>query len=42
MSAMRWGVKKKSNDELRQRFVNFTVAQAKAIDLTLPDPDLSA
>ena len=27
-------------DELRQRFVNLTVAQAKAIDLTLPDPDL--
>jgi ring-1,2-phenylacetyl-CoA epoxidase subunit PaaA len=36
----RWGVKKKSNDELRQRFVNLTVAQAKAIDLVLPDPDL--
>ncbi|MEO7086989.1 MAG: 1,2-phenylacetyl-CoA epoxidase subunit PaaA [Gemmatimonadaceae bacterium] len=36
----RWGVKKKSNDELRQRFVNMTVAQAKAINLTLPDPDL--
>ena len=37
----RWGVKKKSNDELRQRFVNMTVAQAKAIDLTLPDPALA-
>ena len=37
---MRWGVKKKSNDELRQRFVNLTVTQAKAIDLVLPDPDL--
>jgi ring-1,2-phenylacetyl-CoA epoxidase subunit PaaA len=37
---MRWGVKRKSNDELRQRFVNLTVAQAKAINLTLPDPDL--
>jgi ring-1,2-phenylacetyl-CoA epoxidase subunit PaaA len=36
----RWGVKRKSNDELRQRFVNLTVAQAKAIDLTIPDPDL--
>ena len=36
----RWGVKKKSNDELRQRFVNLTVAQAKAIDLVLPDPEL--
>src|SRR5438477_545152 len=37
---LRWGVKKKSNDELRQRFVNLTVGQAKAIDLTLPDPAL--
>src|SRR5690242_16683919 len=37
---MRLGVKRKSNDELRQRFVNLTVAQAKAIDLTLPDPAL--
>ena len=36
----RWGVKKKSNDELRQRFVNLTVAQARAIDLQIPDPDL--
>ena len=37
---IRWGVKKKSNDELRQRFVNMTVAQAQAINLTLPDPEL--
>jgi ring-1,2-phenylacetyl-CoA epoxidase subunit PaaA len=37
----RWGIKRKSNDELRQRFVNQTVAQATAIDLTLPDPDLT-
>ena len=36
----RWGVKRKGNDELRQRFVNLTVAQAKSIDLTLPDPDM--
>ena len=36
----RWGIKRKSNDELRQRFVNLTVAQAKAIDLVLPDPAL--
>jgi ring-1,2-phenylacetyl-CoA epoxidase subunit PaaA len=33
----RWGIKRKSNDELRQRFVNLTVAQAKAINLTIPD-----
>jgi ring-1,2-phenylacetyl-CoA epoxidase subunit PaaA len=37
---IKWGVKRKGNDELRQRFVNFTVAQAKAIDLVLPDPEL--
>jgi ring-1,2-phenylacetyl-CoA epoxidase subunit PaaA len=37
---VRWGVKKKGNDELRQRFVNLTVAQAAAINLTLPDPAL--
>jgi ring-1,2-phenylacetyl-CoA epoxidase subunit PaaA len=36
----KWGVKRKGNDELRQRFVNLTVAQAQAINLTLPDPDL--
>ena len=37
----RWGVKRRSNDELRQRFVNMTVAQAQAIGLTIPDPDLA-
>ncbi len=37
---LRWKVKQKTNDELRQRFVNLTVAQAKAINLTIPDPDL--
>ncbi len=36
----RWGVKRKSNDELRQRFINLTVAQAKAINLEIPDPQL--
>ena len=37
---IRWGVKKKGNDELRQRFINLTVAQAKAIGLEFPDPDM--
>lgn len=37
---MRWKVKLKSNDELRQRFVDLTVPQANAVNLTLPDPDL--
>ncbi|MEK6596717.1 MAG: 1,2-phenylacetyl-CoA epoxidase subunit PaaA [Gemmatimonadota bacterium] len=38
---IRWGVKKKTNDELRQRFVDMTVPQATAIGLTIPDPELS-
>jgi ring-1,2-phenylacetyl-CoA epoxidase subunit PaaA len=37
---LKWRVKRFSNDELRQRFVNLTVPQAKAVSLTLPDPDL--
>jgi ring-1,2-phenylacetyl-CoA epoxidase subunit PaaA len=37
---IRWGVKKKGNDELRQRFVNLTIPQAQAIGLTVPDPAL--
>ena len=37
---LRWGVKQKTNDELRQRFVNLTVGQAKAINLTIPDPGM--
>lgn len=37
---MKWRVKLKSNDELRQRFVDLTVPQAQLVDLTLPDPDL--
>ncbi len=38
--SMRWGIKRFSNDELRQRFVDMTVPQADALGLTLPDPDL--
>ncbi len=37
---IRWKVKKQSNDELRQRFIDRSVEQATAIGLTLPDPDL--
>jgi len=35
-----WGIKRFSNDELRQRFVDMCVSQAEALDLQLPDPDL--
>ena len=38
--SMAWGIKRFSNDDLRQRFVDMTVPQADALGLTLPDPDL--
>jgi ring-1,2-phenylacetyl-CoA epoxidase subunit PaaA len=37
---MRWGIKRISNDKLRQKFVDATVPQAKVLGVTLPDPDL--
>ena len=37
---MRWGVKRHTNDELRQRFVDMTVPQAEKLGVTLPDPEL--
>jgi ring-1,2-phenylacetyl-CoA epoxidase subunit PaaA len=37
---LRWKVKRGSNNELRQRFVNLTVPQSQAIGLTIPDADL--
>jgi ring-1,2-phenylacetyl-CoA epoxidase subunit PaaA len=36
-----WGIKRFSNDELRQRFVDMCVPQAEVLGLTLPDPELS-
>ena len=38
--AFLWKIKRKSNDELRQRFIDKTVDQAYLIGLTIPDPDL--
>jgi len=38
--SMRWGIKRVSNDELRQRFIDATVEQAKVLGVTLPDPEL--
>jgi ring-1,2-phenylacetyl-CoA epoxidase subunit PaaA len=37
---MRWKIKRFSNDELRQKFVDVTVPQAEYLGLTVPDPDL--
>jgi ring-1,2-phenylacetyl-CoA epoxidase subunit PaaA len=39
--SMRWRIKRDTNDELRQKFVDITKPQADAIGLTVPDPDLS-
>jgi len=38
--SMAWKIKRHSNDELRQRFVDMTVPQAEALGVTLPDPGL--
>ena len=38
--SMRWKIKRFSNDELRQKFVDFTVPQADYLKLKVPDPDL--
>jgi ring-1,2-phenylacetyl-CoA epoxidase subunit PaaA len=37
---VRWGIKTRTNDELRQDFVNQTVPEAQTMGLTLPDPEL--
>jgi ring-1,2-phenylacetyl-CoA epoxidase subunit PaaA len=38
--SMRWGIKRFTNDELRQKFVDMTVPQSEVLGLRLPDPDL--
>ncbi|HEY6397950.1 MAG TPA: 1,2-phenylacetyl-CoA epoxidase subunit PaaA, partial [Solirubrobacteraceae bacterium] len=38
--SMAWKIKRFTNDELRQRFVDICVPQAAVLELTLPDPDL--
>ncbi len=37
---MRWGIKRISNDELRQKFIDATVPQAAVLGVSLPDPHL--
>ena len=39
--SMRWGIKRVSNDALRQKFIDATVEQAKVLGVTLPDPALN-
>ncbi|MGE3846198.1 MAG: 1,2-phenylacetyl-CoA epoxidase subunit PaaA [Gammaproteobacteria bacterium] len=38
--SMQWKIKRQSNDELRQKFVDQTAQQAAHIGLVIPDPDL--
>ena len=38
--SMKWKIKRKSNDELRQNFVDMIAEQVKVLGMTLPDPDL--
>ncbi|MCH1583005.1 MAG: 1,2-phenylacetyl-CoA epoxidase subunit A [Flavobacteriales bacterium] len=38
--SMAWNIKRFSNDELRQKFIDLTVPQAELIGLTIPDPQL--
>ena len=38
--SMKWKIKRKSNDELRQNFVDMIAEQAKVLGMSLPDPAL--
>lgn len=38
--SMKWKIKRFTNDELRQKFIDATVRQAEFIGLSIPDPDL--
>mgnify|MGYP000176845235 CR=1 FL=1 len=38
--SMKWKIKRKSNDELRQEFIDKTIPQADYLNLTIPDKDL--
>jgi ring-1,2-phenylacetyl-CoA epoxidase subunit PaaA len=39
--SMRWKIKRFTNDELRQKFVDITAPQAAYLGLQIPDPDLA-
>jgi ring-1,2-phenylacetyl-CoA epoxidase subunit PaaA len=38
--SMKWKIKRKTNDELRQQFIDMAVQQVKVLGMTLPDADL--
>lgn len=39
-NAMRWKIKRESNDRLREKFINKTIPQAELIGLKIPDANL--
>ena len=39
-TSTKWKIKRFSNDELRQKFVDATVPQAQFLGLTIPDPGM--
>jgi ring-1,2-phenylacetyl-CoA epoxidase subunit PaaA len=40
LQSMQWKIKRFSNDELRQKFVNMIAEQIKVLGMKLPDPNL--
>jgi len=40
VQSMKWKIKRFTNDELRQKFVDVCFEQAKVLNVTLPDPDI--
>ncbi len=40
VQSMQWKIKRFTNDELRQRFIDTLAPQAEYLDLKIPDPDL--
>ncbi|MAE84757.1 MAG: 1,2-phenylacetyl-CoA epoxidase subunit A [Flammeovirgaceae bacterium] len=38
--SMKWKIKRKTNDELRQQFIDITKPQADILGISIPDPDL--
>jgi len=38
--SMKWKLKRKSNDDLRQQFIDQTIPQAEILGIKVPDPDL--
>ncbi len=39
--SLAWKIKRHTNDELRQRFVDNTIPQVEMLGMTVPDPDLA-